>query len=111
MSDSATGNPQGKAAPASGLNAFFSAAEARGDRWRALHRITKALAGAKGGAAEGPRREAAAILQELKPLEDLNGYPGPRLAALVEQRLKESDWPALAKLVQKVSGALLANSY
>ena len=30
--------------PAQGLHEFFAAAEARVDRWRSLHRLTKALA-------------------------------------------------------------------
>jgi arginine decarboxylase len=66
-----------EASPAQGLNEFFAATEARIDRWRSLHRITRALATADDAARETLRGQAKAALAELAPLEDLNGYPGP----------------------------------
>jgi len=95
----------------SGLNHFFSASEARVDRWRALHRTTRALAAAGANATEKLRGEVRAVLEELEPLEELNAYPGPHLMALVKERLQSGDHTALARLVQKISGALLSNSY
>jgi arginine decarboxylase len=93
------------------MNQFFSASEARIDRWRLLNRIAKALPAAERQAAEKLRSEATAVLAELMPLEDVNGYPGPNLMEQVQERLQQGDWTALARLVQKVSGALLSNSY
>jgi arginine decarboxylase len=90
---------------------FFTAAEARIDRWRTLNRVAKALAAA------GPRAPAAAgedprtLLAELQPLEELCGYPGPGLMAQVHERLQTKDWTGFARLVQRISGALLSNSY
>src|SRR5215470_3513951 len=85
------------------LRDFFSAAEARIDRWRTLNRAAKAQAGA--GA------DPKALLAELAPLEDLCGYPGPRLMAQVRERLQTGDKTGFARLVQRISGALLAGSY
>ncbi|MGE5666982.1 MAG: decarboxylase [Betaproteobacteria bacterium] len=44
-------------------------------------------------------------------MEDLNGYPGPHLMAQVHERLSTGDWTGLARLVQRISIALLSNSY
>ena len=93
------------------LNEFFAASEARVDRWRTLNRVAKALAGAGRRPAGGPGDDPKALLAELAPLEELCGYPGPRLMAQVHERLQTGDWTGFARLVQRISGALLANSY
>ena len=93
------------------LSEFFSAAEARNDRWRKLNRIAKAFVAADSAAAEGLRKEAGAVLAVLAPLEELNGYPGPSLMSQVHERLDSAQWPELARLVQRISMALLSASY
>jgi arginine decarboxylase len=85
----------------SSARAFFSASEERVERWRELHRAVK----------DKRQQDAAAQLAQLDALEDLCGYPGSRLMALVHERLKENDWPGLARLVQRISLSLLSNSY
>ena len=99
------------AAPAPTLSHFFSASEARIDRWRMLNRVAKALAAADTKTVDRLRDEANAVLAELVPLEELNGYPGPHLMAEIHERLQTADWTGLARLVQRVSGALMSNSY
>ncbi len=94
-----------------GLNEFFTASEARVDRWRTLNRVAKALAAGGPRPAGGPGQDPKALLAELQPLEDLCGYPGPRLMGQVHERLQTGDWTGVARLVQRVSGALLSNSY
>jgi arginine decarboxylase len=89
---------------------FFYAAEARIDRWRTLNRVAKALAGS-GQRAGGPGEDPKALLTELQPLEDLCAYPGPRLMAEVHERVQTGDWTGFARLVQRISMALLSNSY
>jgi len=90
------------------LRDFFSAAEARIDRWRTLNRVAKALASPRPPAGtEDPK----ALLAELAPLEDLCGYPGPRLMTQVRERLQTGDRTGFARVVQRISGALLAGSY
>jgi len=93
------------------LNQFFSASEARVDRWRTLNRITRALATGAGQNVDKLRAELAGVLEELLPLEDFNGYPGPHLMSHLQERLKTGDWTGLARLVQRISAALLSNSY
>ena len=94
-----------------GLNEFFAASEARVDRWRTLNRVAKALAAAGPRPAGGSGQDPKALLAELQPLEDLCGYPGPRLMGQVHERLQTGDWTGFARLVQRISGALLSNSY
>jgi arginine decarboxylase len=93
------------------LRDFFSAAEARVDRWRTLNRTAKALAGSGQLPAGGSRQDPEALLAELAPIEDLCGYPGPRLMAQVHERLQTGDWTGFARLVQRIGNALLSNSY
>src|SRR5262245_29431198 len=96
-----------QAAAAVGVGTFFSASESREERWRELHRVTKSLAA--GG--QGDKKQAQDLISELTPLEELCGYPGPRLMADINERLKEGDWKGLARLTQRISISLLSNSY
>ena len=84
-----------------GVRAFFSASESREERWRELHRIAKA----------GQVDKAKTLLSELNPLEELCGYPGPALMAQVSERVKAGDAAGLARVTQRISIALLSNSY
>src|SRR5262245_56303409 len=93
------------------LNEFFAASEARVDRWRALNRVAKALAGTGPRLGSGVRQDPKDLLAELTPLEELCAYPGPRLMAQVQERLQTGDVTGFARLVQRISGALLTNSY
>ncbi len=97
--------------PTMDVRDFFYAAEARIDRWRTLNRVAKALAGTGPRPGAGPGEDPKAILTELQPLEDLCGYPGPRLMTQVHERLQTGDWTGFARVVQRISGALLSNSY
>ncbi len=90
---------------------FFTASWARQDRWRALHRVGKSLAGAAWREVEGLRQQAEALLTELEPLETFCGYPGPGLMVQVRERLQRGDWTGFARLTQRISAALLSNSY
>jgi arginine decarboxylase len=93
------------------LSNFFSAAEGRLDRWRTLHRIAKALAGAGERDKEALRQEAQKLLADMAPIEDFCGYPGPRLMVQMHERLQTADWTSFARLVQRISNALLTNGY
>lgn len=90
---------------------FFSAAEGRLDNWRKLHRIAKTLVGASEGNTENSRQEAQALLNNMTPLEDFCGYPGPRLMTQVQERLQTGDRTGFTRLVQRISNGLLTNSY
>src|SRR5262245_44300146 len=92
------------------MKTFFSAVESREERWRELHRLAKSIA-AGGGQTDKLRQEASALLGQLSPLEELCGYPGPKLMAQVAERLKAGDGPGFARLTQRISISLLSNSY
>lgn len=92
------------------LSEFFSLAEARVDRWRSLLRLARSLAA---GAGEQPAlgQKTGQLLAELGPLEELCGFPGPRLMSQVHERQAAGDWAGLARLVQRISVALLDHTY
>ncbi|MBE7524246.1 MAG: decarboxylase [Burkholderiales bacterium] len=100
-------SPNASASTPPTLHQFFSASEARVDRWRMLGRAAKALASGTGAA----REDAARLLAELAPLEDVNGYPGPQLMARVQERLAEGDATGFARLVARIGTALMTNAY
>ena len=94
-----------------GLSGFFSASQARADRWRAMNAAAKRLAAATGSQAEVLRCLALDQYAALAPVEDYCGYPGPRLLSLVRQRLEDGDGAGFARLVQRISAAMMSNSY
>src|SRR5690348_13394147 len=69
------------------LSNYLSAAQARADRWRVVHRLAKSLA-AGAGKSSTVRTELADELAGLAPIEDLCGYPGPGLMAAIKERLQ-----------------------
>ncbi len=93
------------------LSNFFSAAEGRLDRWRAVHRIAKNLGQVAERDAEKLRQEAQKLLADMAPIEDFCGYPGPRLMAQLQERLQTGDGTGFARLVQRISNGLMTNSY
>jgi len=102
---------QSAAVESKGVAGFFSASQGRTDRWRTLHRLARALTSASREQTGELRQQAVDELALMAPLEDFNAYPGPRLMALVHERLQTSDWTGLARLVQRISASLLSNSY
>ncbi|MDH4130359.1 MAG: decarboxylase, partial [Gemmatimonadota bacterium] len=93
------------------LRQMFSASDARIEQWRKLHRLVQALGTASGTDLDRLRKEALALLDALQPLEELNAYPGPHMMTQIHVRLETSDWVGLGRLVNRISGALLSNSY
>jgi arginine decarboxylase len=90
---------------------FFSAAEARLDRWRRLFRTARAFAEAPGTDSDRLRREAGRLLAEIGPLEAFWAYPGPRLLGALRDRVAAGDGMGVARLVQRISSALLSGNY
>src|SRR5689334_24125567 len=94
-----------------GLNEFFAASEARVDRWRTLTRVAKSLSATGPYPVDGVRHDPKEVLAELAPLEELCGYPGPRVMAQLHERLLRGDRGGFARMTQRISNALLSNSY
>ena len=71
-----------------GLSDYFSASHARVERWRTVHRLARSLAA--GGKPDALRTELVEALQDLAPIEDLCGYPGPGLMAALTPAVSAS---------------------
>jgi arginine decarboxylase len=95
--------------PVLDLKDFFSAAEARLDRWQRLHSISKSLV--QPAASESLRAEAAALLKELEPLESFWAYPGPVMMAELRSALDKESAASFSRRVERISRALLRGTY
>jgi arginine decarboxylase len=92
------------------LEDFFSASDARNDRWRALN------VAAHDWATDGPGKAAAqqrvsALFNEIMPIEDYWAYPGPTLMRSVKEAIDSQDANVVAHLTQKIGRALLSGTY
>jgi arginine decarboxylase len=105
---------EGEAAGTSGGQTFYSALAERFDRWRTLNRIARSWAGAdrhEQKATADLRSIASDLLGEMEVLESFFAYPGPKLTAALRERIAGGDAAGLARLVQRISAALLSRSY
>ena len=94
------------------IDHFFSAVAARMDRWRDLNRAAQTwAASASGGDTAGLQAVCAEALAALLPLEDFHAFPGSRLLNAIKDRLAGGDALGTARLVQRVSSALMSRSY
>ncbi|MGH7795070.1 MAG: decarboxylase [Candidatus Binatia bacterium] len=95
------------------LKDFFSAAEARSDRWCEMNSIGRAweAAIAQAQLADQLHAQAAQVLGEIGPMESYWAYPGPRLMRTVRETIDEAKAGVFARLVQKISNALLTGGY
>jgi arginine decarboxylase len=101
------------AATTGNLAQFFSAAEARTDRWRQMSAVVRGWqsAAAQNGKEDQIFAEAVGLFGELAALEAFFAFPGPRLMASIEEALAERNAGVAAHLVQRASTALLTGSY
>ena len=100
-------------APPTPLVDFFSASEARIDRWRQLSAVVRAwhAAPAQDNSSDRLFAEAVVLFSEVAPLEAFFAYPGPRLMHATEQALAERNAGVTVRLVQHISSALLSGVY
>ena len=97
---------------ASTLDHFFSGSAARLDRWRELNARAQAwAAGARSGRSGGGRAAVEAALAEVRALEDYFAYPGMRLMKAFADLIAADDAMGAARLVRRLSGALLSGNY
>ena len=114
MMTETTASPAPVAAPApTPLVDFFSAAEARFDRWRQLSAVVRGwqAAPAREGAGDALFAEAVVLFAEVAALEAFFAYPGPHLMAATEQALSERNAGVAVRLIQHISDALLSGAY
>ncbi|MGH7927481.1 MAG: decarboxylase, partial [Candidatus Binatia bacterium] len=55
--------------------------------------------------------QAAQLVGEISPIESYWAYPGPRLMTTIRETMDEANAAVFARLVQKISNALLTGSY
>jgi arginine decarboxylase len=92
------------------LKDFFSATDARQDRWQQLTSVARALAQPRAGVGT-LRPQAAGLLAELEPLESYWAYPGQALLAALREQLEQGDAVGFARLADRIGKALLRGSY
>jgi arginine/lysine/ornithine decarboxylase len=96
------------------VDAFFTVAEARSDRWRTLvNAVNTWQASASGNPAgrEADRAAVAACLSELRQWEDFFAYPGGALLRKIDERITSGDAIGAARSIQQVATALSSHSY
>lgn len=104
----------GTKAPSVRVDQFFTAAEARFDRWRLLlqqardwERATNQPPPDK----EQKRNEVSGAFEELRQWEDFFAYPGQALLKTLNERIDSNDAAGSARLTQSISASLLTHSY
>src|SRR3954451_16917866 len=88
------------------VDAFFTVAEARSDRWRTLVNAAntwQASASDHLRERETDRSAVAACLSELRQWEDFFAYPGTSLLRKVDERIASGDATGTARVIQQIS--------
>jgi arginine decarboxylase len=101
-------------AQATRLDQFFTVAEARFDRWRALlqaARTWEASVNQQNSNKDAHRATVSNSFRELRQWEDFFAYPGHALLNSLEERITSGDPTGTARLAQSISAALLTHSY
>ncbi len=96
------------------VDALFTVAEARSDRWRTL--VNAANAWQASAVEHLPERDAdkatvASRLADLRQWEDFFAYPGGALLRRLDERIASSDAMGTARLIQRISAAISSHSY
>ncbi len=94
------------------LDHFFSTSAARLDRWRELNAQAQTWAAeSRCGKHGGGRAAVESALAAVRPLEDFFAYPGSRLMKILAERIASDDALSVARMLRRMSGALLSGSY
>ena len=89
---------------------FFSATDARRDRWSQLAACADAW-GAGRGSSDKLLAQIGALLDELEPLEHYWAFPGPMLMRSLRELVSGNDGPGLAMAVNRVKASIFSGSY
>ena len=94
------------------LSNVLVAASLRADQWRELNADARAWAKAGSNAdSSAHRQRCTAGLAQLRRMEQCWAYPGERLLAALEAALGAGDATQFARLVRKISAAILSGDY
>jgi arginine decarboxylase len=96
------------------VDQFFTVAEARFDRWRALLQASRDWEEASIERRPDPDRyqkHASSAFAELQQWEDFFAYPGRQLLRALHEAITSGDPVGTARLAQSISAALLTHSY
>ena len=96
------------------VDQFFMGAEARFDRWRALHQASRMWERSTSQQDSSKAEHRAAVtncFQELLQWEDFFAYPGQKLLTSLNERIVSGDAAGATRLIQSISSALLTHSY
>jgi arginine decarboxylase len=89
---------------------FFSANDARRDRWSQLAACADAWGGGR-GSGDKLATQIGALLDELEPLENYWAYPGAGLMRSVRGLLTSKDAQGLANAVDRIKTSIFSGSY
>ena len=88
------------------IDQFFLMHSARADTWRNV--MTAAESWAAGGK---DKNAVQAALKDLLVLEEFHAFPGQRLMQALNDRIAANDSGGTARLVRRISDAILTRSY
>lgn len=91
-------------------DSFFSASDARHDRWRELNVATHTWAGEQ-GSKPAIQKRVIEIFSTIEPIEEFWAYPGPQFMRTLKEAINGGDAAVAARLTQKIGRALLSESY
>ena len=96
------------------VDQIFMGAEARFDRWRALHQASRQWdrSTSQQDSSKAERRAAVTnCFQDLLQWEDFFAYPGQKLLTSLNERIVSGDAASATRLIQSIGNALLTHSY
>ncbi len=96
------------------VDQIFMGAEARFDRWRALHKASRMWERSTSQQDSSKAEHQAAVtkcFQDLLQWEDFFAYPGQKLLTSLNERIVSGDAAGATRLIQSIGNALLTHSY
>ncbi|MCC2664801.1 MAG: Arginine decarboxylase, partial [Geminicoccaceae bacterium] len=88
------------------IDQFLLMHSARLDNWREITGLAEKW---QAGAAQ--RADLEAIVHAMEAVEGYHAYPGPKLFALVRERIAANDASGAARLARRISNALMTRVY
>jgi arginine decarboxylase len=98
--------------PRKPVDQLFSSVEARLDQWREFNAACRSWCSKTDQSDRDPSRQRAqSLLDDLRPFEDYQAYPGQRLLNVLAERVASGDAQGAMRIAQRISRSLLDRSY